>query len=101
MPVPKVDMSPMKKRELENARRSRSTEFEILKGEKELAEESDEQGGSSGSSGDEINQSAIESTNKFKTRSNPVPIRPTNQYMPEKTIVAQVSNLDSRHKFYK
>lgn len=47
-------MSSLKKRDLENVRRSKSTEYEIFKGEKELAEESDDQnGGSSGSSGED------------------------------------------------
>lgn len=51
-------MSSLKKKELENVRRSKSTEYaEIFKGEKDLNEESveeNEDAGSSGSSGDEI-----------------------------------------------
>ena len=62
IPVPKLDAGSLKKKDLENVRRSKSTEYEIFKGEKELNEESDDQGGaSSGSSGEDINQSALES----------------------------------------
>lgn len=61
MPVPVLDLSPSKRQGVENLRRSKSTEYEMFKGERELNEESEDQGSSGSSAEEDINQSALES----------------------------------------